>query len=144
MVPVLDCWLHLHTGSRALDTAISSRCWMLSVIFRPWVLGKYNYPSSQGPTFNAYWRYFPSRRDSRDLTTLFSVPHVNIILRYFPSLRYLIFTRWRKQHAYYKTPSKATAPTVLLLFLLLCRIYIEFVKFVNQPSAFYQLWHMRI
>ena len=45
--------------------------------------------------------------DSRHLTTLFSVPQgwtVNIILCYFPSLRYLTFTIGRKQHTHYKTP----------------------------------------
>jgi len=59
------------------------------------VRGKYNYPSPQGRTF--------SDTDA----TVFSVPHgrtVNIILRYFPSLRYLTFTIGRKQHTHYKTP----------------------------------------
>ena len=72
--------LHIQLAS---VTKTSAQCWE-NIIVRP----------QDG---HAYCSYFPSMRDGQQRSFTLFLQTVNIVLRYFPSLRYLTFTRGRKE-----------------------------------------------
>ena len=86
----------------------------MSVLFsvpegRKIVLGKYNCPSTGMNTQCILTLFSVHEEWTVEILLHFFRPwgtSVNIILWYFLSLRYLTFTRGRKQYAHYKTPAK--------------------------------------